>query len=204
MLPLFGVLPKPGYPGLSCTVVCQAAFAHPRDVGWVPGPRQNWIKVDLTNQTLTAYRGATPLRIMLISSGVAPRWRTPTGLFWIYQKRLDDRMRGEDPKTGERWDVPHVPYAQYFEGGIAIHGAWWNHAFGTPNSHGCIQLSTRMQNSDPDAPEDAGWLYQFTRVGTPVKIVGTTPDPRARQPVAYPEEQFLLPSGARSATSSSQ
>lgn len=165
---------------------------------------ERWIEIDLSHQTLTAYRGNEKVRTMPISSGVSPRWTTPNGIFWVYRKVADDRMQGEDPQTGERWDVAHVPWAQYFEGGIAIHGAWWNRHFGIPSSHGCIQLPTRTFNPDPgDTPEDAAWLYRFTRVGTAVKIVGTTPVLKKRQPLAYPALK-PLPTSATSDASSTR
>lgn len=45
-----------------------------------------------------------------------------------------------------------MPYVQYFEGGYAIHGAYWHDGFGRPKSHGCINL----------APEDARRLFFWT------------------------------------------
>ncbi len=161
-----------------------------------------WLEIDLSRQMLTAYRGVRAVRSMPISSGV-PGWQTPTGTFWIYRKVADDRMRGYDPRRQAHWDVAHVPWAQYLRGGIAIHGAWWNRNFGTPRSHGCIQVATQTFNPHPQGvPEDAGWLYRFTTVGTPVRIVGTTPKARALQPLAYPRPSHVSPSGARSDASS--
>jgi lipoprotein-anchoring transpeptidase ErfK/SrfK len=165
---------------------------------------QRWIQINLSRQTLTAYQGTQAVRTMPISSGVVPRWTTPSGTFWIYRKVAIDRMRGQDLETGEHWDVARVPWAQYFKGGIAIHGAWWRHHFGTPKSHGCIQLPTRTFNPDPDhTVDDAHWLYQFTRVGTLVKIVGTTP--ASMPPIPSPRGSSGLtapPSDARSDASS--
>ena len=162
-----------------------------------------WININLSRQTLTAYRGNRVIRSMPISSGV-PGWATPTGIFWIYRKVADDRMRGYDPKQNTHWDVRHVPWAQYLRGGIAIHGAWWNRDFGIPRSHGCIQVPTQTFNPHPQGvPEDAGWLYRFTALGTPVRIVGTTPGGRALLPLAYPTSTQAPPSGARSGASSS-
>lgn len=133
-----------------------------------------WVKVSLSRQTVSAYEGDRLVRTMSASTGVSPGWATPRGTFWIYRKVAEDHMRGAG--GGERWDVPHVPWAQYIYGGVAIHGAWWTRRFGTPKSHGCIQLATRTFNPDPSGlPEDAGWLYRFTDLGTPVVVTGVTP-----------------------------
>lgn len=164
---------------------------------------ERWLKIDLSTQTLTAYQGSTAVREMPISSGVRPEWTTPNGTFWIYRKIVEDRMRGHDQHSGERWDVAHVPWAQYFKDGIAIHGAWWNHHFGIPNSHGCIQVPTRTFNPHPgNTPDDAAWLYRFTTVGTMVRIVGTTPERRSSQPLPYPTVSAVVRIDARFGASS--
>ena len=41
-----------------------------------------------------------------------------------------------------------------------IHGTYWHHNFGTPMSHGCVNMLT----------EDAGWLYDWASIGTVVYI----------------------------------
>ncbi|MCY0906978.1 MAG: L,D-transpeptidase [Sulfobacillus thermotolerans] len=138
------------------------------------------LRVNLTDQTLEAYEGSTRVRIMPVSTGVSPQWTTPTGTFWIYKRVVDDHMVGGIPGTKDYWDVEHVPYAQYIFRGIAIHGAWWNHHFGVPKSHGCIQLSTEGVNN-------ARWVWDFSAVGTPVIVFGHTPKALGN-PVPYPKE----------------
>jgi lipoprotein-anchoring transpeptidase ErfK/SrfK len=46
----------------------------------------------------------------------------------------------------------------YFYGGYAIHGAYWHNNFGTPMSHGCVNLSL----------PDARWFFNWASVGTKV------------------------------------
>lgn len=53
-----------------------------------------------------------------------------------------------------------VPYIQYFESGYALHTAYWHDVFGTPRSHGCVNLSPVDGHrvflwTDPPVPE--GW-----------------------------------------------
>lgn len=162
------------------------------------------VTVNLTRQQMLVYEAGELVRVMPTSTGVAPNWVTPTGTFWIYRKVPDDHMKGGIRGTRDSWDVRHVPWAQYIYGGIAIHGAWWNHRFGTPLSHGCIQLATRTFHPDAkNIPDNAQWLYDFTDIGTPVIVTGTTPLV-SKRPLRYPPPDPLViaPSVATSAASS--
>jgi lipoprotein-anchoring transpeptidase ErfK/SrfK len=88
-----------------------------------------------------------------ISSG---KKSTPTliGTFNIQSKFKTTRMRGSG------YDVPNVPHAMFYQGNYGIHGAYWHKRFGTPVSHGCVNL----------APKHAKWLFEWASVGTPVVI----------------------------------
>jgi len=44
------------------------------------------------------------------------------------------------------------PYTMYYSGNYAIHGTYWHHRFGTPVSHGCINV----------AVDHARWLFNWT------------------------------------------
>jgi lipoprotein-anchoring transpeptidase ErfK/SrfK len=112
---------------------------------------EKWIDVNLTKQTVTAYAGQTALRTFVVSTGT---WRYPTvvGTFRVYVKYAATRMRGPG------YDLSNVPYTMYFYRGYALHGTYWHNNFGTPMSHGCINLKT---------PE-AKWLFEWTPVGTKV------------------------------------
>lgn len=112
-----------------------------------------WIEVSLSTQRLIAWEGNKPVYAIIISTG---KKSTPTipGIFAIQSKRRIDRMKGED------YDIDDVPYAQYYSGGYAIHGAYWHRKFGIPVSHGCINL----------AVNHAKWLFDWSTVNTPVII----------------------------------
>lgn len=162
------------------------------------------IRVNLSTQTLSAWENGRQIRQMLTSTGVAPRWTTPTGTFWIFRRVADDHMKGGFPGSKDSWDVQHVPWAQYIYGGIAIHGAWWNRTFGIPKSHGCIQLSTRTRSSPTGPSEsDAEWLWHFSDLGTPVVIDGRTPRV-TRTPAPYPRESNASQTFSRSFASSNR
>ena len=115
--------------------------------------QKRWIEIDLSTQSLTAWEGNQPIQTITVSTG---KKSTPTipGVFTIQSKRPIDRMRGAD------YDVPNVPHAMYYHRGYAIHGAYWHNKFGTPVSHGCINLEL----------DHAEWLFNWSSVGTSVVI----------------------------------
>ncbi len=115
-----------------------------------------WIDVDLATQTLVAYEGTRPQYAALISTGRGAQGTetaTPVGVHRIWVKLLTSTMGNlgdEDAET--HYSIEDVPYVQFFAKGVALHGAFWHHAFGHAHSHGCVNL----------APVDARWLFEFT------------------------------------------
>jgi lipoprotein-anchoring transpeptidase ErfK/SrfK len=117
------------------------------------GEHDRWVDVNLSLQTTYAYEGTHVIRSFLVSTGT---WLHPTvtGEFNIYVKYVYGDM------AGPGYYLPDVPYVMYFYKGYGLHGTYWHHNFGTPMSHGCINL-TRA---------DAAWLYSWAPVGTLVAI----------------------------------
>ncbi len=114
---------------------------------------QRWIEVDLRGQRLIAWRGKTQVYAVYISTGKSST-PTPSGSYAIQSKYRSARMQGPG------YDVPDVPYTMYFAGSYAIHGAYWHRSFGTPVSHGCVNV----------AVNHAQWLYSWASIGTPVIV----------------------------------
>jgi lipoprotein-anchoring transpeptidase ErfK/SrfK len=114
---------------------------------------QRWIEIDLSSQRLIAWEGQTPVYAIIVSTGKAST-PTPTGTFAIQTKHRQARMQGND------YDISDVPYTMYYSGNYAIHGAYWHHKFGTPVSHGCVNV----------AVDHANWLFDWATVGTPVVV----------------------------------
>lgn len=114
------------------------------------------IEVDLTNQMVYAYEGDIRVMEFLISSG---KWgRTPTGEFTIQYKVRSQTMKGGSKELGTYYYLPNVQFVQFFGNseipwwrGFSFHGTYWHENFGTPMSHGCIN----MRN------EDAQKLYEW-------------------------------------------
>lgn len=95
--------------------------------------QSRWIEIDLSEQRLRAWEGKRVVYYYRISTGKS-RTPTPVGRFQINSKYRTHRMRGPG------YDIPHVPYTMYFYQGYAIHGVYWHNRFGTPVSHGCVNL----------------------------------------------------------------
>jgi lipoprotein-anchoring transpeptidase ErfK/SrfK len=112
-----------------------------------------WIDIDLSDQMLYAYIGENVVNSFLVSTGT---WRTPTviGEFHIWVKYRYADMRGPG------YYLPDVPFTMYFFKGYGIHGTYWHDNFGTPMSHGCVNMRT----------SEAGWLFDFASVGTLVNV----------------------------------
>ncbi len=114
---------------------------------------ERWIDVDLSNQRVYAYEGSAVVNSFIVSTGT---WQYPTvtGSYKIWIKLLSTTM------AGPGYYLTNVPYTMYFYKGYGLHGTYWHNNFGTPMSHGCVNLRT----------SDAEWLYNFASVGTTVNV----------------------------------
>lgn len=114
------------------------------------------IEVNLTTQTLTAFENDQNIGSFLISSG---KWnRTPVGTYKIWAKIKSQKMSGGSKELGTYYYLPNVPYIMFFYNdkvakklGFSLHGTYWHNNFGTPMSHGCINMKT------PDAQTIFNW-----------------------------------------------
>jgi len=129
------------------------------------GPGDKWIEVDLFEQTIAAYEGERMVYATLISGGRTAT-ATPPGLYRVYFKVWEGRMRNPDVEDGSPawYFIEDVPWTLYFHEGYSIHAAFWHDAFGFQRSHGCVNLSPRdalwlFTWVDPFIPEDVELLY---------------------------------------------
>jgi hypothetical protein len=122
-----------------------------------------WIDVNLKTQHLMAYEGNTLIQQFDVTTGM-PGHDTPTGVFQIFYKKPDERMKG-DIGLPTAYDIQHVPWTMYFAGGgYAIHGAPWRAVYGPGTqlggSHGCVNSPV----------EQVKVLYQWAPLGTTVIV----------------------------------
>ncbi|HUH99187.1 MAG TPA: L,D-transpeptidase [Anaerolineales bacterium] len=118
------------------------------------------IEVNLTTQTLTAYENEVVLLQTNISSGVpsANHTTTPTSPpegFHIQDKYPSKHMGDGNLASGpDDYELPGVPWTSFFtDYGHAFHGTYWHDNFGTPMSHGCVNMRTA----------EAKWLFFWAR-----------------------------------------
>lgn len=129
------------------------AAGSTKELATAPADGRRWIEVNLSDQTLIAWQGDVAVMHTTISSGL-PATPTVTGRFRIGTKYSSQRM------TGPGYDLPGVPWVMYFYGGYAIHGAYWHNNFGSPMSHGCVNVE----------PGEAQLLYDWAPPGTEVYV----------------------------------
>ena len=110
----------------------------------------NWIEVNLSEQTLYAWSGDQLVNQFLISSGIRI-YPTVTGVFRMWARTPSQTMSGGDVDAGTYYSLPNVQWVQYFYAEYALHGTYWHDNFGTPMSHGCVNLTI----------EDAEWLFHW-------------------------------------------
>jgi lipoprotein-anchoring transpeptidase ErfK/SrfK len=123
------------------------------------------IYVDLNAQYVMAFEDERLVLQTPCASG-AGRSRTPTGRFDTYHKGPSVHMTNDgDPKVN-LYDLPGVPWCSFFTGtGIAFHGTYWHNDFGSPRSHGCINLPNSAAKflyrwTSPSVPPEADYLHQ--------------------------------------------
>jgi hypothetical protein len=130
-------------------------LAEPQPVPEGVEPWERWIDVSLAKQLLVAYEGSRPVYVTLVSTGRKGSkdepFDTPPGRYRIRSKHVSTTMDGNTASDGN-YSIQDVPWAMFFEGSYALHGAFWHDGFGRVRSHGCVNLG----------PTDARWLFQWT------------------------------------------
>ncbi len=111
------------------------------------------IDINLSTQTLVALEYGEVIQTYIISSGKSTSYTIP-GNFSISAKYPSMTYSGSD------YNYPDTPWNMRYYGDFLIHTAYWHNDFGTPVSHGCINMR------EPEA----NWLYHWSPIGTSVKV----------------------------------
>jgi peptidoglycan hydrolase-like protein with peptidoglycan-binding domain len=88
-------------------------------------------------ETLEVHRGSHVVLSTPANTGV-PGAETPQGIFPIFARDVSTTMIGTDT-DGTKYDIPDVPWVNYFNGGDAVHG-YERASYGFPQSNGCVEL----------------------------------------------------------------
>jgi lipoprotein-anchoring transpeptidase ErfK/SrfK len=157
--------------------VSDLRMAEPQPVPSDLGGIDRWIDVDLSKQLLVAYEGERPVFTTLVSTGrkgtKEEPFETPKGTFRILTKHISSSMDGNTASDGN-YSIQDVPWALFFHGNYAIHGAFWHNGFGSRRSHGCVNLPVADARwlfwwVGPELPD--GWHGAAAREGSPGSVV---------------------------------
>ena len=108
------------------------------------------IEVDLGNQRIIAYEDNRPVFTSRTATGYF-EGDTPIGEYRVERKQPSRHMSSDS--EGNSFDLPGVPWVCYISWtGVSLHGTYWHNNYGTPLSHGCINLN----------PKAAKWIYRWT------------------------------------------
>jgi len=120
-----------------------------------PGIPEKLIEVDLRRQLIIAYENQKPVFTTRTATGYF-EGDTPRGEFIVERKQPSRHMSSN--LEGNDFDLPGVPWVCYISWtGVSLHGTYWHNNYGTPQSHGCINLT----------PEAAKWIYRWTEPFVP-------------------------------------
>ena len=102
----------------------------------------------------------------VVTTGNEPTNPTPRGTYYVYDKKTDFTLLGEDEDGDGKYDYEHhVDFWMPFNEGVGLHDASWRKSFGgdvylTKGSGGCVNLKR----------ESAAALFQVIHVGDKVVV----------------------------------
>lgn len=146
------------------------------------GKNSFWTEVNIDQQTMAAYEGDTMVFATAISSGLN-KWATRLGLFQVWDRWESIKMSGAEGKY-DYYYIEDVPFVMYFNYEIGFHAAYWHDAFGSKQSHGCVNMSLA----------DSGWLFNWSEESKEalwVHVHSTRPEPISK--IADSAESNLQP-----------
>ena len=134
------------------------------DIPW----EEKLIEVNLSTQTLAAYEYGKVVFQTSVSTGIPGGGESgvgglstttpssPKGKFFEIMEKVPSKHMGNGNLFGDvdDYELPGVPWTSFFTAvGHAFHGTYWHENFGTPMSHGCVNMRTN----------DANWIFRWAR-----------------------------------------
>ena len=133
------------------------------------------VVISLKEQAMRVYDNGKLVKSFLVTTGRPTKPSLP-GVWWVEGKLSPTVFKsGVPPSSPDYYPPTPINFAmQYHSQGYFLHDSWWRvnygpgtnypHAddsgdpFSSQGSHGCVNLSK----------SDAGWLYSFVKVYTPI------------------------------------
>ena len=124
------------------------------------------IVVNVTHQTVSAFEGTREVFYATVSTGakfnsegkVVEAWSTPVGDYHVVNRKYVSLHMAGGNTAASGYENFAVSYSSIFAtGGVAFHSTYWHNAWGSPMSHGCVNMK----------PEDSKFIYRWTQPGVP-------------------------------------
>jgi len=120
-----------------------------------------YIRVDVSEQTLNAYQDGALVYSALVSTGL-PSYPTPIDRTQITDKLLwHDYVWSYGADNPNNYALMDVKYNLRFRPHYYLHYAYWHNNFGNRMSHGCVNM----------AYDDVQWIYHWANIGAVVELV---------------------------------
>lgn len=116
-----------------------------------------WVNESAPETVNVWHNGKTIVSEAPANTGI-PGAETEVGTFPVYLRFEETTMSGENP-DGSHYNDPGIMWVSYFNGGDALH-AFDRPSYGSPQSLGCVEMPL----------EEAGEIWPYTPIGTPVTI----------------------------------
>ena len=138
----------------------------------VTGTDEPWVDVVINEQTIVLYRGTTPIRATLVSTG-RQKYPTPPGLYRVKKKTMVTEFKSPRPDLIE-YHIKDVAWAMHFTDLHAMHGAWWNRGFGANVSLGCVDIPSadiRVIYEHMEPKMVPGWWQTVATADNPGSVI---------------------------------
>lgn len=123
---------------------------------------EKWMEVNLAEHWIIGWEGTKKVLGPVPIVNGAPATPTKTGTYAVERKYDRKTMRGFNA-DGSPYVTDGVPWSMYYDGGYAVHGAYWRSSFGyagSGGSHGCVNLPVRAARN----------FYDWAPIGTVVTL----------------------------------
>lgn len=118
-----------------------------------------WVSVSESSpETVTVWHNGKYVLTEIPANTGIPGAETVLGTHNVYLRYEETTMSGENP-DGSKYVDPGIKWVSYFSGGDALH-AFDRASYGSPQSLGCVEMGL----------EDAGAVWPYTPIGTPVTV----------------------------------